>query len=431
MSRERTYHVFLTDVEKKLFKSEAKKVTSSIVRSRYLILLAADESKSKGKILGYDEIASRTGVTVPTVISTLKAFSEGGIESALAIKRNKNSDVARLKVDGELEARIIAKALSKAPKGRKRWTVSLLEEAFSAILQSDSSYEFDKIDRTTISRALKRNKLRPHLSEYWCIPPEEDAEFVACMEDVLEVYERPYDPTNPLWCMDEKPFQLLDDARQPLPMRPGDDQKIDSEYKRDGTVAIFCFIQPHTGTIHTFTEETRTAVDWAEKMKYLVDVIAPDVEKITLVMDNLNTHCIGSLYKAFPPEEARRIARKLEVHYTPKHGSWLDIAEIGIKIMTEECLGRRIPSIEALREELSCWETSHNEDPKPIDWQFTNEKARIKLRRLYPDIQKAREARDERVKAKREKAGKAETDDNASSDSASGSKDTSSTTVSG
>ena len=256
------------------------------------------------------------------------------------------------------------------------------------------------LSRSTVCRILQRNEIRPHLSEYWCIPPEEDAEFVANMEDILDLYQMPYDPKRPLWCMDEKPYQLLGESRDPIPMRPGDTKKIDSEYVRNGTASIFCFIQPHTGKIFHFAEETRTAVDWAEKIRYLVNEVEPDAEKIILVMDNLNTHTIASLYKAFPPEEARGIASKLEVHYTPKHGSWLDIAEIGINIITRECLDRRIENIDVLRSELKEWNDAYDKDPSPINWQFTTADARIKLRRLYPDITKFREDRDNRRLAK-------------------------------
>ena len=167
-----------------------------------------------------------------------------------------------------------------------------------------------------------------------------------------------------------------------------------------GTVSIFCFVQPHSGRILHAVEPTRTAVDWAEKIKYLVDEIEPNAKKIILVMDNLNTHSIASLYKAFPPEEARRIARRLEVHYTPKHGSWLDIAEIGINVMTRECLNRRIPSIDSLRQELKAWNEEYDKDPSPVNWQFVAEDSRIKLKSLYPDIAKNRRERDERQAAK-------------------------------
>lgn len=200
--------------------------------------------------------------------------------------------------------------------------------------------------------------------------------------------------------MEEKPYQLLGEVREPLPVKPGDTTKIDSEYKRNGTASIFCFIQPHHGKIHTSVEEKRTAVDWAEKVRYLVDEIEPNAEKIVLVMDNLNTHSVASLYKTFEPQEARRIASKLEIHYTPKHGSWLDIAEIGINIFTRECLDRRISSIESLREEMARWNESYDKEPTQIDWQFTTADSRIKLKRLYPDLERIRKERDDRREAK-------------------------------
>lgn len=204
------------------------------------------------------------------------------------------------------------------------------------------------------------------------------------MEDILDVYERPYDPRTPVVCMDEKPYQLLGEVREPLPMRSGDTQKIDSEYTRNGTVSIFVFVEPLGGVRHVSVREHRTAIDWAEEIKYLVDVSYPGSEKIVLVMDNMNTHALASLYKAFPASEARRMARKLEIHYTPKHGSWLDIAEIELNVMTHQCLSRRISDIEKLRQELSAWEQDRNEHASCIQWQFTTDKARTKLVSLYP-----------------------------------------------
>ena len=173
------------------------------------------------------------------------------------------------------------------------------------------------------------------------------------MEDVLDVYELAYDPMRPVVCMDEKPYQLLGETREPLPMRPGDDRKVDSEYIRNGTCSIFAFIEPLAGKHHVSVREHRTAVDWAEKIKYLVDVMYPEVEKTILVMDNLNTHKPASLYKKYPAAEARRLIKRLEIHYTPKHGSWLDIAEIELNVMTRQCLSRRIDDINHLRSELS------------------------------------------------------------------------------
>ena len=206
------------------------------------------------------------------------------------------------------------------------------------------------------------------------------------MEDVLDVYEMPYNPSVPVVCMDEKPYQLLGEARESRAMRPGDNKKIDSEYIRNGTCSIFAFIEPLGGKHHVSVREHRTAVDWAEEIKYLVDVMYPDAEKIILVMDNLNTHKPSSLYKKYKPEEARRIIRKLEIHYTPKHGSWLDIAEIELNIMTRQCLNRRIDSIEKLTSELAAWEKERNENHSKVNWHFRTKDARVKLISLYPEL---------------------------------------------
>jgi hypothetical protein len=206
------------------------------------------------------------------------------------------------------------------------------------------------------------------------------------MEDVLDVYELPYNESVPVVCMDEKPYQLLGEAREPLPMRPGNDRKLDSEYKREGTCSIFVFTEPLGGIRHVSVRERRTAVDWAHEIKYLSDVMYPDAEKIILVMDNLNTHKPASLYKAFPPEDARRIIKRLEIHYTPKHGSWLDIAEVELNVMTRQCLSRRIDGIDTLRRELEAWENERNSATSKINWQFTIGNARTKLVSLYPKV---------------------------------------------
>lgn len=206
------------------------------------------------------------------------------------------------------------------------------------------------------------------------------------MEDVLDVYEMPYNPAIPVVCMDEKPYQLLGEVRDSWAMRPGDDKKVDSEYTRNGTCSIFAFIEPLGGMHHVSVREHRTAKDWAEEIKYLSDVMYPNAEKIILVMDNLNTHAPSSLYKVFTPEEARRIIKRLEIHYTPKHGSWLDIAEIELNVMTRQCLSRRISSIENLQRELSVWENERNSKQAGVNWQFKTKDARIKLTSLYPNL---------------------------------------------
>lgn len=184
---------------------------------------------------------------------------------------------------------------------------------------------------------------------YWCIPKKQDADFVACMEDIIDVYERPYARKRPVVCLDEKPLQLLGEVREPLPMRPGAVEKIDAEYKHNGTCSIFAIVEPLTGHQHISVRKRRTALDWAEEIQYLCDVMYPRAERIVLVMDNLNTHALGSLYKRFKPDVARRLAGRLEIHHTPKHGSWLNMAEIELNVLSRQCLNRRIESLAKLQ----------------------------------------------------------------------------------
>ena len=222
----------------------------------------------------------------------------------------------------------------------------------------------------------------------WCIPPKQNAEFVSHMEDVLEVYSRPYNEKRPVVCMDEKPFQLLDEYIEPIPMSKNNHiEKYDCEYVRKGSCSIFMFTEPLAGWREAHALPHRTAIDWALQMKWLIDEAYPSAEKIVLVMDNLNTHTIASFYKAFSPAEAYRLAQKLEVHYTPKHGSWLDIAEVELSALTIQCLlGVRIPSVDALNNILSAWHRKRNSTQKGVSWHFTTNDARIKLKHLYPEI---------------------------------------------
>ena len=222
----------------------------------------------------------------------------------------------------------------------------------------------------------------------WNIPPKQNAEFVAHMEDVLEVYSRPYDPKRPVVCMDEKPFQLLDEEREPIPMSEDNHvEKYDSEYIRKGTCSIFMFTEPLGQWREAHALPRRTAEDWARQMKWLIDERYPEVDKIVLVMDNLNTHAVSSFYKVFPPDEAFRLSQKLEVHFTPKHGSWLDIAEIELSALSRQSLlNTRIPSLERLNSIISAWSLDRNSSQKGVQWHFTTKDARIKLKHIYPDI---------------------------------------------
>lgn len=401
MARHRSNRIWLNGAEREsLEKLKRSTRTSLTVKSRIKVILAADENQWDISP-GYKEIGRKAKVSEPTVKATLDTYIASGIEGILTIHRNEHSDISRKKVDGKLEAKLISIACSEVPTGRgDYWKLSMIQDELKVFLETNSEYEFNSLSVSTISRTLRRNELRPHLNKYWCIPPEHDSDFVAAMEDVLEVYQRPYNSSLPVWCMDEKPFQLLDEAREPIPMKPGQVTRIDDEYVRCGTACVFCFIEPLTGRIHQSVQPTRTAVDWADQIKYLVDNLAPEAEKIILVMDNLNTHVQGSLYRAFPPEEAQRIRNRLEIHYTPVHGSWLDMAEIGIHVMTAGCLGLRIPGIATLREELDAWETKHNQNCGKVKWQFTTKDARTKLKRLYPDYLGCRNERDKKLEGK-------------------------------
>jgi DDE superfamily endonuclease len=225
------------------------------------------------------------------------------------------------------------------------------------------------------------------LKEQWCIPPQGDAEFVCAMEDVLEVYHRPYDEDRPLVCLDEASKQLIGEAVQPLPPEPGQPERFDYEYVRNGTANLFMISEPLLGWRAVQVTERRTAKDFAEVLRWLAEDVHPEAKKIVLVLDNLNTHKLASLYEAFPPEQARRLAKRFEIHHTPKHGSWLNVAEIELSVLTRQCLARRLETMQELRREIEAWELARNERMVEVRWRFTTADARIKLHRLYPALQ--------------------------------------------
>jgi hypothetical protein len=220
----------------------------------------------------------------------------------------------------------------------------------------------------------------------WCIPPECDAEFVCAMENVLATYKRPYDPNHPVICFDEKSKQLIGETVAPIAGGPGRPERHDYEYVRNGTVNLFMFVEPLRGWRRVNVTSRRTKLDFAGQMKELADVHYPKATKLTLVMDNLNTHKMSCLYEAFPPAEARRIVEKVEVVHTPKHGSWLNMAECELSVLEKQCLGDRVGDEATLRQRVSLWNDDRNNRTKRIDWQFETADARIKLRRLYPQI---------------------------------------------
>lgn len=220
----------------------------------------------------------------------------------------------------------------------------------------------------------------------WCIPPEANAAFVCAMENVLDVYQRAYDPNRPVVCMDETSKQMVAETRRPLPPLPGEPERYDYEYERHGTANIFMFTEPLGGWRHVSVTERHTKVDWALQVRELLDVRYPKASKVTLVSDNLNTHEYASLYEAFEPAEAHRLRTRLELVHTPKHGSWLNIAEIELNVLARQCFSQMIGDQATLREQVAAWESDRNAKQKGVDWQFTTADARVKLKRLYPKI---------------------------------------------
>ena len=226
--------------------------------------------------------------------------------------------------------------------------------------------------------------LKPWLKEQWCIPPDANAAFVCCMEDILSLYTQPKDPKRPLVCMDEVPKQLISDMRHPLPAQEDQPKRFDYEYKRHGVANLFMFFEPFTGQRHVKVTDTRTRLDWAQAMRELSDEIHTDAEKIIVVLDNLNTHTPAAFYLAFEPEEARRLINRFEFHFTPKHGSWLNMAEIELSVLSRQCINRRIPDEQTLNHEVQAWVVDRNNKVVKVDWRFSTAKARIRLKRLYP-----------------------------------------------
>jgi DDE superfamily endonuclease len=225
------------------------------------------------------------------------------------------------------------------------------------------------------------------LKQCWVIAPEANAEFVAAMEEVLQIYQRPYDPDYPVVCFDESNKQQVKETRLPMAMEPGQPERFDYEYERHGVSNLFMVFEPLAARRQVTVTDHRTALDYAALLKALVDVQYPPARKILIVQDQLNTQRAASLYKAFAPAEARRLLDKLEFHFTPKHGSWLNMAEIELSVLARQCLARRIPDQESLRQQVNAWQRSRNSQHRTVDWQFTTADARTRRKRLYPSIQ--------------------------------------------
>ncbi|MGC2686210.1 MAG: IS630 family transposase [Pseudolabrys sp.] len=347
-------------------KHPARKLT------RARILLKADAGEA-GEGWSDSQIAAALDTGLVTVARVRQQLVEEGFEAVLTPKRSPASARPRI-FDGAGEAKLTALACSEPPKGRARWTLRLLEYKVVEL------NIVGRVSDNTIGRTLKKTFLKPHLKEQWVIPPDANAAFVAGMEDVLEVYHRPHDPDRPVVCLDETSKQLIAETRVPIPAKPGHPKRYDYEYQRNGTANLFMMFAPLEGWRHVEVTDRHTAVDYAQILKDLSDKHFPNVSQIVLVQDNLNTHKPASLYEAFPAAEASRLVERFEWHYTPKHGSWLDMAESELGVVSSQCLDRRIPDKQTLIEEVAAWEDDRNKNHTTADWQFTTADARIKLK---------------------------------------------------
>ena len=336
---------------------------------RAQILLAADAGASDAAI------AASVGVGGSTVCRTKRRFVLGNLAAALSEEPRPG---AARKLTGKETALLVATACSGPPEGRKRWTLELLAGEMIKLT------EHEVLSRETVRRRLAENDLKPWRKDMWCIP-QVDGNYVARMEDVLDLYAEAPDPKRPVGCFDESPTQLIGEVRQPIPAAPGQLERYDCEYRRNGTVNLFVFLDAHRPWRKVKVTESRTARDFAACMRELVDLDYPQAECVRVVLDNLSTHSPGALYEAFPAPEAHRLLRRLEFHYTPKHASWLNMVEIEIGVLRGQCLDRRIDQRQRLVSEIAAWERQRNAARARIKWMFTTERARHKMGRAYPD----------------------------------------------
>jgi transposase len=324
------------------------------------------------------QIREALDVSVPTIERVRQHFVEAGIEQALSPRQTRRK--YQHLMDGVQEAHLLALACRQPPVGHRGWSLRLLAGEMVRL-----EY-IEEVSHETVRRVMQNNELKPWLKEEWCIPPKQNAEFVYRMEDVLEVYQRPTDPRFPLICFDETPVQLVSETRQRIPVKAGQPERYDYEYHREGTANLFLFFAPLQNWRHLKVTEHRTKTDWAMCIHDLVHLHFPGAERCVLVQDQLNTHTPAALYEVFEPAKARSILDRLEFHFTPKHGSWLNMAEIEFSVLSRQCLSGHIPDLATLARETWAWEIERNTNGATVDWRFTTADARIKLKKLYPVI---------------------------------------------
>ena len=371
------YIVELTEAEREslqTFVNCGSKLARKVKRAQ--ILLAADR--------GYQDkdIAEMLSVGTSTVYRAKKRFVEGPFETVLDDEPRPGG--AR-KLTAKEEALLVATACSDPPEGRAQWTMQLLADTFVSLTDHTS------LSDETVRRRLHEKKIKPWQQKMWCIP-KVDAEYVARMEDVLDLYADEPSPNEPVVCFDESPVQLIGEARTPIAASPGRPARVDYEYRRNGTANLFMFLDAHEPWRHVKVTDHRESADFAECMRDLVDIHYPAANRIRVVLDNLSTHSEAAIYRTFPADEARRILRRIEFHFVPKHASWLNMVEIEIGVMKKQCLRRRIGEREVLCRELAAWEHTRNHEGAHIEWLFTIDKARQKMGRAYPEPSRSQRA---------------------------------------
>ena len=372
------YRIRLTLQEREQLRNILRKKRCAAARQSHArILLKADEEVTEGGLPDPD-IAAAVEVSIATVERVRRRFVEHGLESALERKAPDREYERRL--DGVAEAKLIAVACGAPPAGRARWTLRLLADRLVELEVVAS------VCHETVRQTLLANELKPWLKRTWCIAPTASADFVCRMEDVLEVYQRPLDLKRPVVCLDETTKQLVSETRVPLPAAAGRPVSEDYEYERQGVASRFMLCAPLSGWRAVSVRERKTRVDYAQCLQALAEEHFPQAEKIVLVQDNLNTHADASLYEAFDPVTARRLMERFEFHYTPKHGSWLNVAEIELSVLNRQCLDRRIGDWDTLRQEIAAWTRRRNLPAAKINWRFTTADARVKLKKLYPSF---------------------------------------------
>jgi transposase len=364
--------VRLTEAERdELLKICSKGKQSARKIRKANILLAADKNQLD------EEIAQSLNVSFDTIERTRRRFVEGNL--AFALNDCHRSGRPKL-FDGIQEAALVALACTTPPNGRRVWTAELLAEHMIHL------GVIEAISPESVRLILKKNDLKPWQKQEWCIPQIND-EYVWRMEEILELYADPFDPKRPVVCFDETPYQLIEESRPSVPMHPGQPLRVDYEYVRKGTANLFMFLQPRGGWRHVKVTKQRKNEDFALCLVELVNNHFPDAERIRLVLDNLNTHSPARVYGILPPEEARKIVRKLDFQYTPKHASWLNMAEIEIAVLNKQCLhDRYIPSLEMLENEVYAWERHRNSMKAEVNWMFALDDARTKMGHLYPKL---------------------------------------------